>query len=101
MRPGVATEGLDAVREALLAWFRGGADQAWIGLARHRERACEALAVLEEAREHLRHDERLELAAFALGVAESRLGEITGRSALGPVGEEVLASIFARFCIGK
>jgi len=101
MRPGVPTEGLDAVREALRGWFRSDAEQAWIGLARHRERACEALAALEEAREHLRHDDRLELAAFALGVAESRLGEITGRSALGPVGEEVLASIFARFCIGK
>jgi len=94
-------EGLDAVRGALLEWFRAGGDQAWIGLARHRERAREALAAIDEAREHLRDDERLELAAFALGVAEARLGEITGRSALGPVGEEVLAEIFARFCIGK
>jgi tRNA modification GTPase len=101
MRPGVAAEGLDAVRAALLEWFRGGADQAWIGLARHRERAREALAALEEACEHLRRDDRLELAAFALGVAESRLAEITGRTALGPVGEEVQAEIFARFCIGK
>lgn len=101
MRAGMAVEGLDTLREALREWFHAGADQAWIGLARHRERAREALAALEEAREHLRHDEHLELAAFTLGVAESRLGEITGRSALGPVGEEVLASIFARFCIGK
>lgn len=101
LRPDAAVEGLGAVREALLAWFGGGADHAWIGLARHRERAREALDALEEAREHLRHDEHLELAAFVLGVAEARLGEITGRSALGPVGEEVLASIFARFCIGK
>lgn len=101
MRAGAAVEGLEALREALRGWFHAGADQAWIGLARHRERAREALAALEESREHLRHDEHLELAAFTLGVAESRLGEITGRSALGPVGEEVLASIFARFCIGK
>jgi tRNA modification GTPase len=101
LRPGVAAEGLDPVREALLAWFRAGREQAWIGLARHRERAREALAALDEAREHLRDGERLELAAFALGIAEARLGEITGRSALGPVGEEVLAEIFARFCIGK
>jgi tRNA modification GTPase len=94
-------EGLDALREALLAWFRGDGDLAWIGLARHRARAREALDALEEARAHLGGDERLELAAFALGVAEARLGEITGRSALGPVGAEVLAEIFARFCIGK
>jgi tRNA modification GTPase len=101
IRPEQGGEGLAAVREALLAWFHAGADQPWIGLARHRERAGEALTALDEAREHLHHEDRLELAAFALGVAESRLGEITGRSALGPVGEEVLASIFARFCIGK
>jgi tRNA modification GTPase len=101
LRPGAAPVGLDAVREVLLAWFRAGGDQAWIGLARHRERAQQAEAAIQEAREHLHDDDRLELAAFALGVAESRLGEITGRSALGPVGEEVLASIFARFCIGK
>jgi tRNA modification GTPase len=101
VRPGAAPEGLDAVLASLLAWFHAGRDEAWIGLARHRERAREAVEAIEEAREHLRDDERLELAAFALGMAEARLGEITGRSALGPVGEEVLASIFARFCIGK
>jgi tRNA modification GTPase len=101
VRPGRPAEGLDAVRGALLEWFRAGGDQAWIGLERHRERAREALAAIDEAREHLRDDDRLELAAFAVGVAEARLGEITGRSALGPIGEEVLASIFARFCIGK
>lgn len=101
LRPGHPPEGLDAVRDAVLAWFRADRDQAWIGLSRHRDRAHEAVAALGEAIDHLRDDERLELAAFALGVAEARLGEITGRSALGPVGEEVLASIFARFCIGK
>lgn len=101
LQPGAPAEGLDAVRRSLLEWFHAGRDRAWIGLERHRARAREALAAIDEAREHLRDDERLELAAFALGIAEARLGEITGRSALGPVGEEVLASIFARFCIGK
>jgi len=101
LRPGVSPEGLSPVREALLEWFHAGEDSAWIGLARHRDRARDALDALDEACEQLRDDERLELAAFALGVAEARLGEITGRSALGPVGQDVLASIFARFCIGK
>lgn len=99
--PGAAPRGLDAIREALLQWFAAGQDTAWIGLARHHDRAREALAAIDEARGHLRDDEYLELAAFALGVAEARLGEITGRSALGPVGQDVLAAIFARFCIGK
>ncbi len=93
--------GLDDIRRALLEWFRAGADTAWIGLARHHDRAREAVDALDEALEQLRDDERLELAAFSLGVAEARLGEITGRSGVGPVGEEVMATIFARFCIGK
>lgn len=101
LRPGEEPRGLEAVHEALRAWFSAGADEAWIGLSRHRDRAREALAAIDEACEHLIDDEQLELAAFGLGVAQARLGEITGRSAMGPVGEEVLASIFARFCIGK
>ncbi|MEM9453011.1 MAG: GTPase [Myxococcota bacterium] len=101
LEPGAAPRGLDAVREAMLQWFAAGQDTAWIGLARHHDRAREAMAAIDEARGHLRNDEYLELAAFALGVAQARLGEITGRSALGPVGQDVLAAIFARFCIGK
>jgi tRNA modification GTPase len=101
MGQGRAAEGLDAVRGALLEWFRSDGEPAWIGLSRHRDRAREAVAAIDEALACLDGDDRLELAAFALGVAESRLGEITGRSALGPVGEETLAAIFARFCIGK
>lgn len=99
--PDAPPRGLEALREALRQWFAAGQDTAWIGLARHHDRAREALAAIDEAHDHLRDDEHLELAAFALGVAENRLGEITGRSALGPVGQDVLASIFARFCIGK
>jgi tRNA modification GTPase len=43
----------------------------------------------------------LELLAFELGVAQGRLGEITGRHTLGATGAEVLDAIFSRFCIGK
>ena len=49
----------------------------------------------------LGQDGPLEVVAFQLGVAERRLLEVTGRGMLGPVGEDVLASIFSRFCIGK
>ena len=89
------------VREALRAWFAAGVDAPWIGLERHRARAGQARDAVAEATLMLAGDDRLELGAFALGVAAQRLGEITGRSATGPVGEEVLTEIFARFCIGK
>lgn len=93
--------GLEALRERLHEWFAAGSEEAWIGLARHHERAREALGALREAAAELAGAAALELVAFQLGVAQARLGEITGRTALGPVGEDVLERIFARFCIGK
>lgn len=93
--------GLDALRAALEPATRADADAPWIGLARHGDRAREALAALDEAHDQLDRDLGLELVAFSLGLAVTRLGEITGRSALGPVGEDVLDAIFSGFCIGK
>lgn len=93
--------GLVDVRERLLEWFRAGVEAPWIGLERHRARAAEARGALGEAMQLLREGGGLELVAFALGVAGGRLGEITGRSAVGPVGDDVLDAIFSRFCIGK
>jgi tRNA modification GTPase len=75
--------------------------EQWIGLARHRDRASEALAALGEAQLELSGSQGLELVAFSLSVAQRALGEITGHTGLGPVGEEVLDAIFSRFCIGK
>lgn len=94
-------DGLTKLREALLEWFGRAANTSWIGLARHRDRAAEALQELDCARARLEQDDALELAAFCLGAAERRLAEITGRGALGPISQEVLERIFARFCIGK
>lgn len=97
----VATADVTEVIDALRSWFAAGVDAPWIGLERHRSRAEEAREAVAEAAVMLAGDDRLELGAFALGVAAQRLGEITGRTATGPVGEELLAEIFARFCIGK
>jgi tRNA modification GTPase len=77
------------------------AGEPWIGLARHRDRASEALAALAGAGRALGGGAGLELVAFELGLAGRALGEITGHTELGPVGDEVLAAIFSRFCIGK
>ena len=94
---GVAELG-DRIAEQL---GRGLAGDQWIGLARHRDRASEALGALADARAELAADAGLELVAFGLAVAERALGEITGHSGLGPVGEDLLDAIFSRFCIGK
>ncbi|HFE47527.1 MAG TPA: tRNA uridine-5-carboxymethylaminomethyl(34) synthesis GTPase MnmE [Nannocystis exedens] len=93
--------GLDALRRRLQAWIGGDEVQPWIGLARHRDCAEEAMCALVEASELLRDRRGTELVAFQLAVAERRLAEVTGRSALGAVGEQVLERIFSRFCIGK
>ena len=99
--PQAEAHGVSDVREALARWFRSGADSAWIGLSRHRDRAAEAAVALADARTRLVDDTVLELAAVALAEAQGRLGEITGRGTAGPIGAEVLDRIFARFCIGK
>jgi tRNA modification GTPase len=93
-------EGVEALREGLRQWHDRQSAAPWIGLVRHRDRARECRAALAEAEIQLA-EEMLELVAFQLGVAERRLAEISGGSSLGPVGEDVLADIFSRFCIGK
>lgn len=98
---GGAVQGIEAVEAALAEWFARGKDQAWIGLARHRDRAAEALEALERTAGLIDANAALELIAFELGVAESRLAAITGRTQLGPVGDEILTRIFSTFCIGK
>jgi len=101
---GVSTttgEGLGALRARLERWSSGDGEEPWIGLARHRDRADEAMQALVEAQQIFARVEALELVAFQLAVAERRLAEVTGRSALGALGEDVLGRIFSRFCIGK
>ncbi len=87
---------LQAIRTAL-----GEDGEQWIGLARHRDRAREARDALAEAHALLQASAGLEVVALSLAVASRSLGEITGRTQLGAVGEDVLRAIFASFCIGK
>ncbi|MCR9163957.1 MAG: tRNA modification GTPase [Nannocystaceae bacterium] len=98
---GESSSGIEQVEAALGRWFSQGRDQAWIGLARHRDRAAEALEALGRAEALLQDDGALELIAFELGVVDARLAAITGRTQLGPVGDDVLDRIFSSFCIGK
>jgi tRNA modification GTPase len=86
----------------LRAWLQAShlrdASTGWIGLARHRESCEHALEELEVAARNLG---TLELAAFHVEAARTRLAEIRGRTGLGPVGEAVMRRVFERFCIGK
>ena len=98
---GDTPEGIERLEATLAEWFAQGKDQAWIGLARHRDRAAEALDALVRTAGLIEGEAALELIAFELGVAEARLAAITGRTQLGPVGDEILTRIFSTFCIGK
>lgn len=96
-----SAQGVGAVREALTRWAETRGGSPWIGLARHRDRAEDARVALAEADGLLAAAGLLEVVAFQLGIAEHRLAEVSGRGMLGPIGEGLLRSIFARFCIGK
>jgi tRNA modification GTPase len=93
-------QGLDVLQQAIRDALRTD-DEQWIGLARHRDRAREARDALAEAGVLLQTSAGLELVALSLAVASRSLGEITGRTQLGAVGEDVLRAIFSSFCIGK
>lgn len=98
----VSGEGIEALQAAILERLRPvDGEEPWIGLARHRDRAADAGDALAEAERGFVEPIPLEIVAFQLSVAERHLAEITGRDALGPIGEGVLARIFSRFCIGK
>jgi tRNA modification GTPase len=93
-------QGLDALREALLA--RAGWQATTEGVAIARTRHLQALA---RAGEHLavavqmaaRRDAALDLLAEELRLAHRALGEITGEFGV----EDLLGEIFSNFCIGK
>ncbi|NTV02783.1 MAG: tRNA uridine-5-carboxymethylaminomethyl(34) synthesis GTPase MnmE [Chlorobiaceae bacterium] len=64
---------------------------------RHYEALRNAADALRNARELIDHHADTELVAFELRSALDYVGEITGRV----VNEEILNTIFSRFCIGK
>lgn len=84
-----------AVVDALLGSAAGA--EVWLGNERHVAAITSALAALERAAAQTR-DGWVELATLDLQEAMRALASITGRDG---IGEETLASIFARFCVGK
>ena len=64
---------------------------------RHREALEGAAHFFRDAAESVREEKPMEIAAFELKSGLDALGEVTGETA----GEDVLDSIFSRFCLGK
>jgi tRNA modification GTPase len=93
-------EGLEALRRALLerAGWQAQPEGVFIARERHVQALKRAAASLREAALLLDTDApALELLAEELRAAHHSLGEITGEFS----SEDLLGSIFGRFCIGK
>ena len=88
--------GVQLLHDELLriAGWRGHGEDALLARARHLEALAEAEARLTAADGQLR---QLELAAEELRLAQQALSRITGEF----TADDLLGSIFGRFCIGK
>ena len=95
---GKTGEGLDSLLERVMAIFQNRATGATVLIReRHRVAIGEAVAALEQAREHLRSPELVDLAAEDYRVAVARLDALVGKVDV----EDLLDEIFASFCLGK
>ncbi len=97
----VTLEGLAAIREAIATRYRAagsqGSDDILITSSRHKACLDRTLAHLQLARTALIDGLSLDLVASLLRNAMETLAEITGDA----VSDELVETIFSRFCIGK
>ena len=98
----VTREGLTTLTDAIVKTVSGSdgstsEDTPVVTSARHAAALESALASLQTARTTLAHSLPLELIAVDVHGAMQSLGEITGATTR----EEIIAGIFARFCLGK
>lgn len=93
--------GLDALEQAILACACGGAveaDQGYVVTSeRQRTLLEQAAAGFSRAGAGIEEQAPMEVLAVEIREATERLAEIVGER----VGEEVLDTLFSRFCIGK
>ena len=92
--------GLDALRQVLVDQVQGmlhGPADLVVTNTRHVEALSKSREALEDARKALELGLSGELLAIDLRRAQHHLGEITGRITT----DDLLGSIFGRFCIGK
>lgn len=94
-------EGLDALESAMTEAVLGGqvlaSDAALVTNPRHQEALARAAASLASAERALAGGLPLDCVSIDVTEAVSALGEITGET----VTEDLLDSIFSRFCLGK
>ncbi|MEO8588152.1 MAG: tRNA uridine-5-carboxymethylaminomethyl(34) synthesis GTPase MnmE [Flavobacteriales bacterium] len=93
-------EGLDALKNAFVAHVQGmraGPGDIVVTNARHVDALTKARAALLDAKKAIEDAIGGELLAQDLRRAQHHLGEITGRITT----DDLLGSIFGRFCIGK
>lgn len=88
--------GLEAVKDYLRRFIRLP-QELLLTHERHMQVAGEALGRLRQARDGLKNDQPLDLAAVDMHEALYLLGRITGDS----VDEQLLDEIFSHFCVGK
>ncbi|MDQ3100101.1 MAG: tRNA uridine-5-carboxymethylaminomethyl(34) synthesis GTPase MnmE [Bacteroidota bacterium] len=93
-------EGLEALKEFFIQHVNGlqsGTGDIVVTNARHVEALTRSRAALIDAKKAIAQGVSGELLAIDLRRAQHHLGEITGRITT----EDLLGSIFGRFCIGK
>lgn len=96
----VTDNGISPIYEELEHYAKEVADSApdiMISNIRQRQALAEALAAARRVDEALTTDATLDIAAFALRDCIEALAAVTGRIS----SQEVLNTIFSRFCIGK
>lgn len=96
----VTEDGINPIYEELGYYAKEVADNApdiMISNIRQRQALAEALAAARRVDEALTTDATLDIAAFALRDCIEALAAVTGRIS----SQEVLNTIFSRFCIGK
>lgn len=93
--------GFDRLAEAVDALFIDGSislgEDAIVTGARQYAAVKNALSRLDEALTDLSDGISLDLCCIAVETALSALGEVDGRE----IGEEIVAEIFSKFCVGK
>ncbi|KAB8143752.1 tRNA uridine-5-carboxymethylaminomethyl(34) synthesis GTPase MnmE [Chloroflexia bacterium SDU3-3] len=93
-------EGLDALRDAVASQLLGGislGEGRLITSPRHRDALGRAAQLLRDALRGHQRGISPDLLSIDLTAALAAIGEVTGEA----VGDDLLAAIFSRFCIGK
>ena len=91
-------EGMDALRQMIVSFApQEDGESSALSQARHAQAALRACGALEDAVRAIDAGMPLDVCAVDLSAALDYLGEITGET----LNEEVIAQVFARFCVGK